>query len=386
LATPCFLDRSSFSFNKKIQGKMKRVLFYFLFCWLGFFLPVMAAGGVSILPARPTTNPQTSSWFVYQLDPGKKVKDTVAVVNLSDQEQRVRLYPVDAMTTSDGGFALKQKNEGDEGIGKWITLDEDEVVLEPGKRKKVSFTLNVPRKAEPGDYLGGIVAQPVTDSGEGNIKVVTRTGVRVYLTVNGEMVKKGELKDFSLFVKDGKLWYSFHLLNHGTVRLGKIEADFKIKNDILSWQSASWHLQKNLVVLPEGSVLVSESIPLPISWLGFYRLFGEVSWGSGAVPVNSQLFWIDWSKLAIVGIGLFVAFVSLVFLGKRWKQKRIEGKKGRKRNLKFNKGESVNDEEVIELLIRRVVRQELLLFKYELLGVLGEKKKKKGKKDRGVVK
>jgi hypothetical protein len=168
--------------------------------------------------------------------------------------------------------------------------------------------------------------------------------------------------------------------------LGKIEADFKIKNDILSWQSASWHLQKNLVVLPEGSVLVSESIPLPISWLGFYRLFGEVSWGSGAVPVNSQLFWIDWSKLAIVGIGLFVAFVSLVFLGKRWKQKRIEGKKGRKRNLKFNKGESVNDEEVIELLIRRVVRQELLLFKYELLGVLGEKKKKKGKKDRGVVK
>jgi hypothetical protein len=349
----------------------------------------MAAGGVSILPARPTTDPKTSSWFIYRLDPGKEIKDTVAVVNLSDQEKRVKLYPVDAMTTADGGFALKQRSQENEGIGKWITLDEDEVVLEPGKRRKVSFTISVPSKAEPGDYLGGIVAQPVVGSSEGNIKVVTRTGVRVYLTVNGEVIKKGRLKDFSLFVKDGKLWYSFRLFNPGTVRLEKVEADFEIQNDILSWQTAGWHLKKDLVVLPGGSISVSESIPLPLSWLGFYRLSGEVGWGSGSVPVNSQLFWVNWLRLAAVAVGLLVLLFAFIFFKrKRWIRKRDQ--KSQKGGAKPNRGKPVveegsespgrvADEEMIELLVRRVVRQELVLFKDELLKLWDEGKKKRKK-------
>jgi len=87
-------------------------------------------GGIGGRPANPDPNVQNSqSWFIYNLPVKTQKQDTLIVVNSTEEEQEVIIYPADSTPSSDGAFALKQKTEAMIDIGSWIKLYPTEATI-----------------------------------------------------------------------------------------------------------------------------------------------------------------------------------------------------------------------------------------------------------------
>ena len=93
---------------KKID-KLVIVFFVIAFGALPFVASSVGYGGIGGRPANPDPeNPRTSSWFIYNLEPGQQKQDAVEVINNTEEDLVILVYPHDSIKSSDGGFALKQ--------------------------------------------------------------------------------------------------------------------------------------------------------------------------------------------------------------------------------------------------------------------------------------
>ncbi len=87
-------------------------------------------GGIGGRPATSDPNVQNSqSWFIYNLAAKTQKQDVLIVVNSTNEEQEIMVYPADSTPSSDGAFALKQKTEAMTDIGSWIKLYPSEAVF-----------------------------------------------------------------------------------------------------------------------------------------------------------------------------------------------------------------------------------------------------------------
>lgn len=69
-----------------------------------------------------------------------------------------------------------------------------QVILKPGERKTIPYTIEIPKNAEPGGHFAVIfwsTTPPEGEGGGGQVTVGGRLGVLVLLTVNGGQVKGG---------------------------------------------------------------------------------------------------------------------------------------------------------------------------------------------------
>lgn len=180
---------------------------------------------VGILPANPDKNVRFSdAWFIYHLDLGEKKMDGIRVLNNKNETVVVRLYPVDATTTSDGSFALLPEDAERKDAGSWVNLAVSEIELAPHSEKTVPFEFSVPRNADAGDHMGGIIMQEIeTDAGSlsgTGVKIVTRVGVRIYETVPGAVEKSFEVTRFDWRLNPTKKiswWKDFLDINKDTL-------------------------------------------------------------------------------------------------------------------------------------------------------------------------
>jgi hypothetical protein len=122
-----------------------------------------AATGEASFALRPVTYdpkvPATKSYFVLDLKPGQTLRDRVTVINAGGSTGTTYIYPVDATTGQTSGAVYLARNAPRLDVGSWITLDQSTVTLGPGERKVIGFTIHVPKNLQPGDHLGGIVAE-----------------------------------------------------------------------------------------------------------------------------------------------------------------------------------------------------------------------------------
>jgi len=194
-------------------------------------------GTVGILPAYPDpTVPYSNSWCIYNLDLGQSKRDAVRVLNNRPETTVVKLYAVDAVTTTDGSFAPLGEDEAKKDLGSWIKLGANEVEVPPNSEKLVPFEVSIPKNADVGDHMGAIVMQEIetgTNIQGTGTKIITRVAVRAYETVPGTVrkdfditrldwrmdptVKKNFLKDFLDLNKQTLFFVG--LKNNGNVKI-----------------------------------------------------------------------------------------------------------------------------------------------------------------------
>ena len=225
--------------DMNIQGK-KNLALTFLLAAMFFALPcatkAVNTDTVGILPANPDPNVRFSdSWFIYHEDLGQTKTDAIKVINNRNQTVVVELYPVDAVTTTDGAFALLPQDAPRNDIGGWIKLAASEVELAPQQTKIIPFQVTIPQNADVGDHLGGIIMQEIqtgdTLAGTG-VKIVTRVGVRMYETVPGAVTKQAEITSFDWrYVPTGvaNFWKDFLDINQKTVFVLGIKNDGNVR-------------------------------------------------------------------------------------------------------------------------------------------------------------
>lgn len=329
--------------------------------------------GLGIIPAVTDYDDPMGSWFVYELKPGEVVNDQVAVINLYEEPVVVDLDSVDATTTKEGAFSLKEKAEAYESVGGWVTGLPESLSLQSQERRILDFSLKVPEGTEPGDHLGGLVVQKTaTGSAESQISVVGRTGVRIYVTVPGEVKKEVKVTELTFNKKSKKLKLS--LKNTGNVRLDNLLVKLNLKSK-WGWPPAS------RASYPQASIMLpGKEISLELPWentkpiLGLFDLEVELVFADD-LKINKLLsFWLyDLTKLAIIigSLGALVTWFKLT--AKKRKNKRLERQKKsleRKQLIGLaSKSEKVakHGDDVDWLLkeIRAIIREELKVLARE---------------------
>lgn len=125
---------------------------------------IAALGGLALSSthahAAETTNygirpAQSADHFQLELAPGAAALDTAIASNRSGKEMTFKVYAADALTTDQGGFALRARDEPQSGVGQWVKLPVDTVTISAGAQQEVPFRLSLPADASPGDYAGG---------------------------------------------------------------------------------------------------------------------------------------------------------------------------------------------------------------------------------------
>lgn len=152
------------------------------------------------------------------------------MTNLSDQPLTVDLYPTDAFTAVDGGFALLPRSQAPDGVGSWIKLPTRQLRVPVGKRADLPFQLRVPDGAAPGDHIGGIIASATeaqTDQHGQRVDVERRIAARVYLRVAGPLTPLAEIGDVRVDYdnplvpfRGAEVAVTYRLVNRGNTRLG----------------------------------------------------------------------------------------------------------------------------------------------------------------------
>lgn len=289
---------------------------------------VSLGGGIGIMPGTQDANdPRTKSWFIYTMNPGETKEDSVNLINNSDDEVVVKVYPVDATTTTDGNFTLIDEFAEQLDVGSWIELFAYEVGLKPQEVKKVPFTIKVPDNADVGDHMGGLIVQEVSrgsagGSSEGmSMSVVTRVGARIYLTVPGEKIEKLNIEDFShlFFSKTAGFLRTFFRLNYNTrfvVSLSN-EGNVRINPDVKIKIKNIFGMTMDEIGGELGVVFPKKTSNINLIWeknlfFGRYTAEAIVKFSDSEDPVTQKIiFWaIPYKVLTFLG-GLIVIIILL---------------------------------------------------------------------------
>ncbi len=99
----------------------------------------------------------------YNLQPGGSVSGVLELRNAGKEYAEVKIYQEDVRISPQGkpefvpgtgGHARSNAN--------WIDLEKDRVVLAPGARQKIAYTLNVPQhNVKPGSYWSSLMLEPI---------------------------------------------------------------------------------------------------------------------------------------------------------------------------------------------------------------------------------
>lgn len=158
---------------------MKKILVVFS---LALFLsPLVANSQFSIAPGT-----KNASWLIHKIQAGEVIHDKVRVLNNDSAAGDFDVYPVDAISDAQGGFAPESRDSERNTVGKWVILKTSSVSIEPKNETFVDLTISVPEDTKSGEYTGAIMVQKSQKGDlQSGVNIATRVGVRVYITVVG---------------------------------------------------------------------------------------------------------------------------------------------------------------------------------------------------------
>jgi hypothetical protein len=153
--------------------------------------------------------------FQYAVNAGAKVQDAVEVLNLTDEDLKVELYPADLEQSPGGAVSPTQAADETDAVGKWMDLERSSVTLAPKAKKYVSFTVDVPKGVRPGDYLGAVVGSVETQKAVNGLTVESRVALTARVRVPGEPKLAAEIGP--LRMTNGGRTFEVELRNTGNL-------------------------------------------------------------------------------------------------------------------------------------------------------------------------
>lgn len=122
-----------------------------------------------------------SQWIIREINSGKQYEDSITVENLTDEKITLALEVFNGLG-DEKNFKIDENNRADS-ISKWTSLEENNVTLAAHEKRKIKIKFIIPTGIKEQKYSGAILAS-LSKSEENNVKIVSRIGTRVYLTIN----------------------------------------------------------------------------------------------------------------------------------------------------------------------------------------------------------
>lgn len=169
--------------------------------------------GLSIQPLKVT----------HTLNPGAEVSGIIEIMNAGDNAVNVDVSAEDFVPL-EGTYNIQivERAPGMSTVRDWVFLDAPpSFVLERGAMRRVPYTIRAPGNAEPGGHFGVALfkASELPENGGQQLKVGTRVGMLILVTIPGNRLEQGSVLDFSTsrFIERGPIQFLIKFKNTGTV-------------------------------------------------------------------------------------------------------------------------------------------------------------------------
>ncbi|NTU98488.1 hypothetical protein HGA64_00560 [Candidatus Falkowbacteria bacterium] len=304
---------------------------------LNRFLILALACGLLAL-ARPTfaqsneglTLSITPPLFKVNMEPGGTWASEVKVINNNAYPVTVYAQALDFKSGNNGGVEFIKADNASAGGGFFsnnINLTKEPIEIPAFGSQEVPFIITLPPDVGPGGHYAAILVGSEQTQGQGTgstVKVTSKLASLLLVRVAGEVVEKGDVKEFSVksfFAKNGKSDFVVRFGNDGNVHL-RPEGEIKISNVF----------GKTLDIIPInqrsefGNVLPVSERKWDFSWeskdgllnLGLLKADLILNFGDTAVQSRSRSlrFWTIDQKTTFVAlgviVGIFILFVLLL--------------------------------------------------------------------------
>ncbi len=277
--------------------------------------------------------------FKVDMEPGQIWNSVVKVVNNNDYPTTVYAEGVDFISGDDGG--VKFLEPGDQSharysLTKWLAIDQTKIDLPAFGSQDVPFKISIPIDANPGGHYASIMIgnQPLDKvDGGTSIKFASRIASLLLVKVKGDVIEKGEIKEFKadrkIFThKDGK--FSITFLNSGNVHVHPT-GEIRISN-IFGQERGVIEINKSKDF---GNILPESEKKWQFAWQGTNSFFDigpmkavvALSYGSDVKysATSSITFWtLDLKPTLIVFGSLFVVILLVVLLIRFYIRRSVE--------------------------------------------------------------
>ncbi len=249
----------------------------------------------------------------YKVNPGEKVSDKMLIFNETDQTQT--FYASFEKFIIENGEVKYLPGEPTE-LPNWFKM-ERRITLGPKEKKEIPFTIEVPQNAPPGGHFAVIWwSTGAPGRTDGQVGIVARAGVLVFLQVSGEVNEKGSILEFSL---PNKKFIVFKFPEDFLVRFKtegntylKPKGEIVVKN-IIGSKVASYDVNiKDVIVFPNNvrDLDVQKKFEkLPFGF-GLYRAILSLNWGENQIAQKTIYFVaLNWIALIVLLIVIFILFL-----------------------------------------------------------------------------
>ncbi len=145
---------------------MRKTLFFVIFLTFFVFpLPVFSNLGVGVATGKIVVEDKLRPGMIYNLPP-------LTVLNTGDEEAEY-----------EAGVAYHEKQSELQPNEKWFDFSPKKFFLKPGESQKVEIKLNLPVRAEPGDYFAYLEGKPLKKSESGKSTIGIAAAAKLYFTV-----------------------------------------------------------------------------------------------------------------------------------------------------------------------------------------------------------
>ena len=97
--------------------------------------------------------------FELTANPGDKLENKVKISNPTESKMSVKMETEDFYAEGEEGHIIvEEREEATYSLKRWVKANPTEFTLKPGASKFVTFTIDVPKNAEPGGKYGSVLA------------------------------------------------------------------------------------------------------------------------------------------------------------------------------------------------------------------------------------
>lgn len=130
-------------------------------------------------PVDRRDDPRAQTAIVDHLPVLSAIERRVEVSNTTDEPQEVQLYAAAADATADGWEVAGGREQND--LSSWVTVDPPVVTVPAGGAELATVTIDVPADAPQREHYAVVWAE--LPPGEGQVTVISRVGIRLYVSV-----------------------------------------------------------------------------------------------------------------------------------------------------------------------------------------------------------
>jgi len=145
------------------------------------------AGSVGVrlvdVPETLLDDPRARQYIIDELVPGTTIERRIEITNTTDEIATVQAYAA-AASIVDGAFVGADARTAND-LSSWTSLGEPEVAVPANSSVLNTVTVEIPADAPPGEQYAAVWVEAAA-TGDGDVQVVNRVGVRMYVSVGGD--------------------------------------------------------------------------------------------------------------------------------------------------------------------------------------------------------